>query len=145
MREFYMHATCTCHGIPMAVSCTDAILLQCTSPTCASRHRVWMMTVKLSCSSACSHHLCRRSLRDAALNAPKQSCISEVFSKKPKAEWRCGEGDRMMMTDPHLAQIGCECDDLALVGVLQPFEDDRCVQPARVRQNYLLDLDSTHR
>ena len=43
----------------------------------------------------------------------------------------------------YLTQICCECDDFALVGILQPFEDDGCIQPARVGKHHLLDLDIT--
>jgi hypothetical protein len=37
-----------------------------------------------------------------------------------------------------LAQVGGEGHDLAIVGVLQPAQDDRRVQAARIRQNNLL-------
>jgi hypothetical protein len=38
-----------------------------------------------------------------------------------------------------LAQVGGESDDLAAVIVLQPAQDDRGVEPARIGQHHLLD------
>ena len=39
-----------------------------------------------------------------------------------------------------LAEIGGEGDDLGAIFSLQPFEDDRCVQPARIGENDAFDL-----
>ncbi len=39
-----------------------------------------------------------------------------------------------------LAEIGREGDDLRAVGALQPFEDDRGVEPARIGKHHLLDV-----
>ena len=39
-----------------------------------------------------------------------------------------------------LAEVGGEGDHLGLIGFLQPFEDDRCVQPARVGEHDLFHL-----
>jgi hypothetical protein len=38
-----------------------------------------------------------------------------------------------------LAEVGGEGHDLAGVGLLQPFEDDRGVEPARIGEHHLLD------
>jgi hypothetical protein len=40
----------------------------------------------------------------------------------------------------HLSQVGCEGDDLAVVRLLQPLEDDGGVEAARVGQHDLVDL-----
>src|SRR5690606_22145145 len=36
--------------------------------------------------------------------------------------------------------IGSERDDFALVGVLQPFQNDRCVKPARIGEDDFFDF-----
>ncbi len=37
-----------------------------------------------------------------------------------------------------LAEVGREGDDLAAVGLLQPFQDDRGVEPARIGEHHFL-------
>ena len=44
-----------------------------------------------------------------------------------------------------LAEIGREGDDLAAIGLLQPFQDDRGVEPARIGEHHLLHVTSSHR
>jgi hypothetical protein len=39
-----------------------------------------------------------------------------------------------------LADVGGEGDHLALIGVLQPFEDDRGVEAARIGEHDFLDV-----
>jgi hypothetical protein len=39
-----------------------------------------------------------------------------------------------------LAEIGGECDHLAAIGLLQPFEDDRGIEPAGIGEHDLLDV-----
>ena len=43
-----------------------------------------------------------------------------------------------------LAEIGGEGDDLAAIGDLQPFQDDRCVEAARIGEHHLLDVALGH-
>jgi hypothetical protein len=39
-----------------------------------------------------------------------------------------------------LAEVGGEGHDLAVVGLLQPLEDDRGVEPARIGEHHLVDF-----
>src|SRR5690606_5106147 len=41
-----------------------------------------------------------------------------------------------------LAEVGCERHHLAAVGLLEPLEDDRRIEPARIGKHHLLDLVS---
>ena len=43
-----------------------------------------------------------------------------------------------------LAEIGGEGDDLAAISGLQPFQDDRCVEPARIGEHHFLDVALGH-
>ena len=43
-----------------------------------------------------------------------------------------------------LAEIGGEGDDLAAIGGLQPFQDDRGVEPARIGEHDFLDIGLCH-
>src|SRR6185437_2460508 len=43
-----------------------------------------------------------------------------------------------------LAEVGREGHDLAAIGRLQPLEDDRGVEPARIGQHYFLDVAFRH-